>query len=73
MWSVIIQFFSIVGCRYFGLAYLIPFVSFVPHFIRWRILCELSEGITEVRKKETKIPFRFQVYFWVEYGHSVAR
>ena len=51
-----------------------PYVSSLLHLIRWCLLVnEGWKGITEGRKKEAKIPFKFQLYFWVSYNYSVAK
>ena len=49
-------------------------VFFLPHLTRWRLLCgRLKKLPMEGTEKKTKIPFEFQLYFWVLYGYSVAK
>ena len=66
--------FSFVCCEYFVLAYLNPFVFFLPHLIRWRFLClwRLQKNYWR-KEEETKIPFKFHSYFWDSYSISVAK
>ena len=70
IWLII--WFSSVVC---WLLYLTPFVFFLPisNSLVSCLSVKAAKEFLKERRKETKIPFKFQLYFGVSYGYSVAK